>query len=118
MTEEIETQLGSLLAGINSLMAVQRYLNPVLIDQLKEKVSARLAPLENARRLTAESEWPDGTEAIRQSIDTSFELTQKAITAFVDTPDDPDGILWLTGRCGTHPTRWRRCTRRYRFSRR
>jgi hypothetical protein len=65
MTEEIETQLGSLLAGINSLMAVQRYLNPVLIDQLKEKVSARLAPLENARRLTAESKWPDGTEAIR-----------------------------------------------------
>jgi phospholipase/carboxylesterase len=93
MTVEIETQLGSLLAGINSLMAVQRYLNPVLIDQLKEKVSARLAPLENARRLTAESEWPDGTEAIRQSIDTSFELTQKAITAFVDTPDDPDGIF-------------------------
>lgn len=93
MTEEIETRLEPLLAALNSLMAVQRYLHPVLIDQLKEKVSARLAPLEEARRLTAEGEWPKSTDVVRQSVDTSFELTQKAITAFVDAPDDPDGIF-------------------------
>ena len=93
MTTEIETRIEPLLAALNSLMGVQRHLHPVLIDQLKEKVSVHKAPLEEARRGTTESEWPSGTEAIRQSVDPSFELTQKAITAFVDTPDDPDGIF-------------------------
>lgn len=93
MTTQIETQLEPLLVALNSLMSVQRHLHPVLIDQLKEKISARLTPLKEAWRLTAESEWPSGTEAIRQSVDTSFELMQKAIAGFVDTPDDPDGIF-------------------------
>ena len=93
MPADIETRLEPLLAALKSLLGVQRHLHPVLIDQLKEKVSTRLAPLEDARRLIAENEWPKGMEVIRQSIDNSFELTQKAITAFVDTPDDADPIF-------------------------
>jgi phospholipase/carboxylesterase len=93
MPADIETRLEPLLAALKSLLGVQRHLHPVLINQLKEKVSTRLAPLEDARRLIAENEWPKGMEVIRQSIDNSFELTQKAITAFVDTPDDADPIF-------------------------
>ena len=54
MTTEIETRIEPLLAALNSLLAVQRYLHPVLIDQLKEKVSVHKAPLKEARRLVAE----------------------------------------------------------------
>ena len=93
MTTEIETRIEPLLAALSSLMAVQRHLHPVLIDQLKEKISVHKAPLEEARRLVAEGGWPEGAEVVRQSVDTSFELAQKAISAFVDAPDDPDGIF-------------------------
>ncbi|MEC8174877.1 MAG: hypothetical protein VX090_16035, partial [Pseudomonadota bacterium] len=71
--------LQPLLESLDTLLAIQRHLNPVFLNQLKEKATVRAAPLEEGRKALAEL---DVTDDLKTDLDTSFELAQKAIAAF------------------------------------
>ena len=90
---ELDTVLTPLIEALETMIAVQRYLHPIMIDQLKGKLSVRKEPLEVARERLAALDWPNGAEAIRSDIDTSCELALKAISGFTDVPSDPEGIF-------------------------
>ncbi len=89
----LDSAIPPLLATLDTLLAVQRYLHPALVGQLKEKLSARVEALQDAgERLTAAA-WPEDREEIARSVETSFDLTRKAIAGFLETPDQPEGIF-------------------------
>lgn len=93
MTDALDAGVKPLLDALDALVSVQRFLNPVFIDQLKERIAPHLKALEPARSKVAGETWPEGAAEINASVDISFELTQKAISAFLDAPDDADGIF-------------------------
>lgn len=90
---DTEPHLKPLLDALEGLLAVQRHLHPAFLDQLKGKVADHLPRLAAARETIVGIEWPSENVAVKSSLETSFDLTQKAITAFVEAPDDPEGIF-------------------------
>ena len=82
--------LQPLLESLDTLLAIQRHLNPVFLNQLKEKATVRAAPLQEGREALAAL---DVTDDLKSVLDTSFELAEKAIAAFGAIPDEPEGIF-------------------------
>ena len=82
--------LQPLLESLNTLLAIQRHLNPVFLNQLKEKATVRAAPLQEGREALAAL---DVTDDLKSVLDTSFELAEMAIAAFGAIPDEPEGIF-------------------------
>ena len=71
--------LQPLLESLDTLLAIQRHLNPVFLKQLKKKATVRAAPLQEGREALAAL---DVTDDLKSVLDTSFELAEKAIAAF------------------------------------
>ena len=90
---ELEATLTPLVEALETIISVQRHLHPIMIEQLKEKMRVRWEPLEKSRERLKSSEWLEGSDGIGRSVDTSCDLTLKAIAGFTDAPSDPEGIF-------------------------
>ena len=66
--------LQPLLESLDTLLAIQRHLNPVFLKQLKEKATVRAAPLEEGREALAAL---DVTDDLKSVLDTSFRTGRK-----------------------------------------
>lgn len=81
-----------LLAAMERLISLQRYLHPALLAQLAAKVEEREAPLVAARKAWQDGVRPAGLEPYCEGLDTAIDLTLKALAAFRATPPEPEGI--------------------------
>ena len=87
---ELDECLQPLLESLDTLLAIQRHLNPVFLNQLKEQAATRAAPLNEGRELMLELPL---AQELKSNIDTSFGLAEKAVTAFVEISNEPEGIF-------------------------
>lgn len=92
MAEPADAVLMPLLAALERLMSIQRYLHPALLAQLAAGVPERETPLLAARKAWRSATVPAAIEAHRAGIDTAFELTAKALAALRAMPGEPEGI--------------------------
>ena len=87
---DLDACLQPLLESLETLLVIQRHLNPDLLNQLKEKAIACAAPLMEGRgRLV---DLPIAQE-LKSNLDASFGLAEKAVAAFSEIPDEPDGLI-------------------------
>ena len=87
---ELDACLQPLLESLETLLAIQRHLNPVFLNQLKEKATALAAPLRAGRDRLVELPL---AQDLKSNIDSSFGLAEKAVAAFSEIPDEPDGLI-------------------------
>ena len=67
----LDAALTPLIEALETMISVQRYLHPSMIDQLKEKLRSRQGPLVVARKGLGSFDWPEGADAVRSDVDTS-----------------------------------------------
>ncbi len=84
----LEEAVAPLLDALTRMQTAQRHLHPIHMEQLKLTVGDAEAPLRAA------FDGLTGTgSAIEDDVRTSMELTLKALTAFREVPQDPEGIF-------------------------
>ena len=81
---ELDACLQPLLESLETLLAIQRRLIPVFLNQLKEKATALTAPLRAGRDRLVELPL---AQDLKSNIDSSFVLAEKAVAAFSEIPD-------------------------------
>ncbi len=77
-----------LLDALTRMQMAQRHLHPIHMEQLKLTVGDAEAPLQ-----IAFDGLPESGSALEEGVRTSMELTLKALSAFREVPQDPEGIF-------------------------
>lgn len=84
-----DTTAAPLLDALSTLLAAQRHMHPTRIGTLKQQVSATGAPLQTAYDALAPAKTP-----VETGLRSAMELTLKAIAAFREIPDEPEGVFY------------------------
>ena len=87
---ELDACLQPLLESLETLLAIQRHLNPIFLNQLKEKSTACAVPLRKGRNRLVELSL---SQELKLKIESSFDLAEKAVVSFSEIPDEPEGLF-------------------------
>lgn len=89
MPEPYEATIAPLLDALNTLLNAQRRMHPALIGALKEQVGAAEAPLQ-----AAYDAFSEPASSVESGLRTATELTLKAVAAFREIPEEPEGVFY------------------------
>ncbi|NKB55531.1 MAG: phospholipase [Alphaproteobacteria bacterium] len=84
----LDGAVAPLLDALTRMLAAQRHLHPIHLEQLKLTVGDAEAPLQ-----AVFDAFPESGSPVDDGVRTSMDLTLKALSAFREVPQDPEGIF-------------------------
>jgi phospholipase/carboxylesterase len=84
----LDEAIAPLLDALTRMQVAQRHLHPIHMEQLKRTVGDAEGPLQ-----VAFDGFPESGSALEEGVRNSMELTLKALSAFREIPQDPEGIF-------------------------